>query len=292
MKTRLFFPIVIVGIIMLFGTLYFWPRVDHTTAVQPEPTAAPALNIAGINGAALYDRFCDRCHGLKEATYGPALTSLSTITDESLRTLILKGVPESDMPALAEPLTPEQLAALMKFVKENALPKSAAEKLKLEIGPDASPTQLGLAVVEVPNSDLIVRATLKDDKGAPLVKSKVTFNKLSSLNGRLPLATVDTDAQGLAVYYYPLKPGETLRIEASFEGERGRQASSAVEQAALAGGVEPEPLATGLLAATPPVGLLGLIALVVGTIWLLYGYVVSLLLRILSADVAVRTGRR
>jgi mono/diheme cytochrome c family protein len=292
MKTPFFFLIAGAVIMLLFGTLYFWPRVDHPTAVQSEPTAAPALNIAGIDGAALYDRLCDKCHGLKEATYGPALTSLSTITDESLRTLILKGVPESTMPPLAEPLTAEQLAALIKFTKENVLPKSAAEKQRLEIGPNAAQTQLSLALVEVSNSDLIVRATLKDDKGAPLVKSKIAFNKLSSLNGRLPLATVDTDAQGLAVYYYPLKPGETLRIEARFDGERGRQASSAVEQVALAGGAEPEPLATGLLAATPPLGLLGLIALVVGSIWLLYGYVVSLLLRIVSADVAVRTGRR
>jgi mono/diheme cytochrome c family protein len=292
MKTRLFLPIVGGVIVLLFGTLYLWPRIDHPVAVQPEPTATPILNLAGIDGAKLYDRLCDKCHGLKEATYGPALTSLSTITDESLKTLILKGVPGLDMPSLSEPLTPEQLAALMKFTKENVLPKSAADKKKLEIGPNAAQTQMSLALVEVPSSDLIVRATLKDDKGAPLVKTKVTFNKISSLNGRLLLATVETTEQGVAVYYHPLKPGETLRVEVVYEGERGRQASVAVEQTSLAGGVEPEPLAIGLSAATPPLGLLGLIVLVIGTIWVIYGHIVSLLLTIVSDTTATPVSRR
>ncbi|MBI1802099.1 MAG: c-type cytochrome, partial [Chloroflexi bacterium] len=283
---RYFFPVVGLVVLLLAGTLYLWPRVDHPSGLAVDPTATPALNIAAVDGAALYDRMCDKCHGLKEATYGPPLTSLSSITDESLKTLILKGVPESNMPSLTEPLTPEQLAALMKFVKETALPKSPADQQKLVIGPNAAQTQISLALVAVPNSDLIVRATLKDDKGAPLVKAKVTFNKVSALNGRLPLASVNTNEQGVAVTYYPLKPGETLRIEASYEGERGRQASSAIEPVSLAGGVEPEPLATGLSAATPPLGLLGLIALVIGAIWLIYGYVVSLLLRIVSTDTA------
>jgi mono/diheme cytochrome c family protein len=292
MKTRLFFPMVGLVLGLLVGTLYLWPRADHPSGVQPEPTATPALNLAGINGAALYDRLCDKCHGLKEATYGPTLTSLSTTTEEALKTLILKGVPESDMPPLAEPLTPEQLAALVKFVKENALVKTAADKKKLEISPNATQTQMSIALVEVPSSDLVVRATLKDDKSAALVKKKVVFNKISSLNGRLPLATVDTNEQGVAIYYYPLKPGETLRIEAVYEGEQDRQASIAVEQTSMAGGVEPEPLAAGLSAATPPLGLLGLIGLVIGTIWLIYGYVVSLLLRVVSDDVAMPVHKR
>ncbi len=292
MKPRRVFSIIGIFLVLLVGTLVLWPRADHPQAVQPEPTATPVADIAGINGAALFDHYCDKCHGLKEATYGPALTSLSSITDESLRMLILKGIPDSDMPAVADPLSPGQLAALIKFVKEEVLAKTPAEKALLEIGPNAAPTQLSLALVEVPGSDLVARATLKDDKGAPLAKQKVTFNKVASLNGRLPVATVDTNEQGVAIYYYPLKAGETLRLEAVYAGGRERKPAVALEQVSRAGGTDPEPLATGLSAATPPLGLVALIGLVVGTIWLIYAYVVSLVLRVASDETVTPVHRR
>jgi hypothetical protein len=66
----------------------------------------------------------------------------------------------------------------------------------------------------------------------------------------------------------------------------------AAEQITRAGGAELEPLATGLSAATPPLGLLALIGLVIGTIWLIYAYVVSLVLRVASDETPVRMRRR
>lgn len=293
MLARRVFTILGLTLGLLVATLVLWPRAGHPLAVQPEPTATPAAETKGIDGAALYDRLCDKCHGLTEKTYGPQLsTRLTSITDEALQLLILKGKPDSEMPAVSESLTPGQLAALIKFVKTNALGKTPAELARLEVAPDAPPTQMTLALVEVQGSDLIVRGTLKDAQGKALVKKKVNFSKIAELGGRMPLATVDTNEQGAAIYYYPLKAGESLRVEAEFYGERDRQPSMAAEQITRAGGAELEPLATGLSAATPPLGLLALIGLVIGTIWLIYAYVVSLVLRVASDETPVRVRRR
>lgn len=283
MKIRSPFPLILAVIGVLAGTLLFWPRADHPTAVQPEPAATPVVETKGIDGAALYDRLCDKCHGLTEKTYGPQLSAmLTSITDEALQNLILKGKPESEMPAVSESLTPGQLAALMKFVKSNALGKTDAQKARLEVAPGAPQTQMTLALVEVQGGDLVVRGTLKDAQGKALVNRKVNFSRIASLGGRMPLATVNTNEQGAAIVYYPLKAGELLRVEAEFYGERDQQPSMAAAQIEKAGGAPLEPLATGLSAATPPLGLLLLIGLVIGTIWLIYGYVVSLVVQVAS----------
>ena len=229
MRTRLFLPVVAMMIVLLCGAVYVLPQRDaHPAPTYVEPTPAPALNIAGIDGAALYERLCDKCHGLREANYGPALTSLSNASDEAIRTIIQKGVPETAMGKPEEALSPEQLAALVKFVKENALPKSPADAKALAIGLNAAATQMDLTLVPVEGGDLVARATLKDDKGTPLAGKPVVFNRVSSLGGRLPFGTVTSTAQGLAVAYYPIKPGDSVRMEAAFEGERGRQASTAI----------------------------------------------------------------
>jgi mono/diheme cytochrome c family protein len=275
-------------LVLLFGTLYAWPRADHPTAVQSEPPAPVALDTTGIDGGALYEQLCDQCHGLNTSTYGPKLTIPSSTSAEALTMLILNGVPETDMHPLDKQLTPQQLAALVNYLKETVLPKSPADQKQAEIGPDAVATQMSVQVVQVPNSDLVVRATLKDDKDAPLAKAKVVLNRLSSLGGRLPLSTAETSEQGLVIFYYPIKAGESVRLEAAYEGEHGRQASAAVGQASLPGGPELAPLAAGLTAATPPLGLAFLIVLVVGSIWLTYSYVVSLLLRILNGGLAAK----
>jgi mono/diheme cytochrome c family protein len=282
MNPRTFYTIAGLVVFSIAGGIYFFPRQDHPTAVQPEPMAMPAVNTAGLDGAKLYDEHCDKCHGLTERTYGPALTSLSSTSEESLRTLILKGVPETDMKSFADELSTQQVAAIVKYLREEALPKSAADKKRLEIGPNAAKTQIGLQLVQVSGGDLVVRATLKDDKGAAMVKNKVVINQVSLLGGRLPLAMVETNEQGLAIYYYPIKPGESVRIEAAYEGERGRAASSAMDEASLPGGKEPESLTQGLLSASPPFGLVVIIGVVVGSIWLTFGYIVSLLLQIAS----------
>lgn len=282
MNPRIFFTIAGLVVLSVAGTIYFFPRQDHPTGVQPESLAAAEPNTAGIDGSRLYKKLCNECHGLTEKTYGPPLSSLSSTSDESLKTLILKGIPETNMKPFAGQLSPEQLAALVKFLKEEALPKSAAEKKRLEIGANAAKTQMELTLVQVSGGDLVARAALKDDKGAPLVKKPIVFNQVSTLGGRFSLATVETNEQGLAVYYYPIKEGESVRIEATFEGEGGRAASAALGEAALAGGKELESLAAGLLSPTPPLGLVVIIGVVVGGVWLTYGYVISLLLQIAS----------
>ena len=282
MNPRVFFSIIGLGVLSIAGVIYFFPRQDHPTAVQPEASTTVALNTGGLDGAKLFDQNCDKCHGLKERTYGPALTSLSSASEESLRTLILKGVQETNMKSFAEELSPQQIDAIIKYLKEEALPKSAADKKRLEIGSNAAKTQIGLSLVQVSDGDLVVRATLKDDKGAPMVKTPVVINQISILGGRLPLTTLETNEQGLVIYYYPIKPGESVRLEAAYEGARGRAASAAMDEASLPGGKEPESLTQGLLSASPPIGLVVIIGLVVGSIWLTFGYVVSLLIKISS----------
>jgi len=282
MNQRIFFSTIGLVVLSLAGVIYFFPRQDHPTAVQPEAITAVALNPGGLDGAKLFDQNCDKCHGLKERTSGPSLTSLSSTSDESLRTLILKGVQETDMKSFAEELSLQQIDAIIKYLKEEALPKSAADQKRLEIGTNPAKTQIGLTLTQVPGGDLVARATLKDEKGTPIVKKPVVFNQLSWLGGRFALATVATNEQGLAIYYHPIKEGESVRLEATYEGERGRAASSAMDEASLPGGIEPESLTQGLLSASPPIGLVLIIGLVVGSMWLTFGYVVSLLFKIAS----------
>ncbi len=268
-------------IAVLVGGLIAWPRENHPTGVQPEPTTPAAPSTAGIDGAKLYDRLCDKCHGLKVATYGPALTTPSNVRESALSMLIVRGIPEGNMPALEEKLSPAELAALVKFTRENALPKSPEDRQRLAVGAGAAPTKMNLSLVQVQNSDLVARATLLDAKGAPIPRAMIVFNLVSSLNGRVPLANLETSGQGLAIYYYPIKPGELARIEAAYEGAPGRQPSAALDQAESPKAAPAlDPLAAGLSSATPLWGLVALIAIAIGSVWLIYVYIFTLLLRI------------
>lgn len=284
MNPRIFFSVIGLFVLSIAGGIYFFPRVDHPTGIQPEVVAVARPNTVGIDGGHVYAENCSKCHGDKgEGSYGPPFTILSTTSEESLATLIRKGVPDTEMAAHDESeISDAQLAALINYLKENVLLKTEAQIKQAEAGSNPSKTQMQLALVQIQDSDLIARATLKDDNGAPMSKKPVVFNQVSMLGGRLPITTTLTNDQGLAIYYYPIKAGETVRIEAAYEGERGRSASAAMDEASLPGGKEPESLTQGLLSASPPVGLVVIIGIVVGSIWLTFGYVVSMLLQIAS----------
>jgi mono/diheme cytochrome c family protein len=276
-------------VLLFFVWLYLAPRANHPTGAQPAPTPVSLSTTGTADGAEIFERMCDRCHGLEGQTYGPRLSVPSNVSDQALAMLILKGIPGTIMPSHEGQLTDQELAALVKFLKANILPKSRADEKALEIGPNAQTTSMDLVLVQISDEDLLARATLKDAGGAPLANKPVVFYRVSSLNGRLPLATVTTNAQGLATFDYESKPGETIQLESAFEGEKGRQASTAAAQTVERGGQPIEPLATGLVSASPPVGLLAILATIAGGIWMVYGYVLSLILKVATAKIPPRS---
>jgi len=163
-------------------------------------------------------------------------------------------------------------------------PQTMAASLDLAVEPVRNIVKVDVAHPESarPGTTVDMAVTLKDDKGAPLSGKAVVFNRVSSLGGRLPFATVTSTAQGLAVPNFPIKAGDLIRMEAAFEGERRRQASAATGEASLAGGKKLDSLAEGLLSPNPQIGLMVILGLIIGGIWLTFAYVISLLAGIRS----------
>ncbi len=105
---------------------------EHPLAVAPKP--APT----GRPAAGLYAQYCASCHGTYGAADGPALALLigrpadwtrpnafEGRSDDALRGAILDGTPMPDnrpkpMPAFAESFSPEEIDALVAYIKNFA----------------------------------------------------------------------------------------------------------------------------------------------------------------------------
>lgn len=89
-------------------------------AVVPEPSLPPASSLTDVS--TLYATRCAPCHGEKrQGRYGSggALTPerLGEKSDEAIRNTISGGIPFTDMPAFERTLSPEEIEALMRFIK-------------------------------------------------------------------------------------------------------------------------------------------------------------------------------
>lgn len=88
---------------------------------QGRPEQVPGLgNIliaAGVtDGVELYDIACSACHGKSgEGLFGTALTGTG-LTENQIRSTILRGRERSGMPAFESQLTDEQIASLVAYV--------------------------------------------------------------------------------------------------------------------------------------------------------------------------------
>ncbi len=111
----------------------FWMGVDLVPAqsVRAESVALPASDSrlpsgeSPVDAARLYQTHCAACHGeQRTGSMGPALLpeSLSRLrTPEALK-VIREGRPATQMPAFADQLSPDDIAALERFVRTPVVP--------------------------------------------------------------------------------------------------------------------------------------------------------------------------
>ncbi|MDP2730400.1 MAG: c-type cytochrome [Dehalococcoidales bacterium] len=94
--------------------------MEETTAVTPPATEeTPQATIAAEE---IYTARCAACHGVNRegvAGFAPALTpdSLAELSDAGTREAIAKGVPGTAMPGFEGTLSPEEIDALLQFIK-------------------------------------------------------------------------------------------------------------------------------------------------------------------------------
>ena len=81
------------------------------------PELGAILIAPGVeNSVELYDVACATCHGVSgEGLFGTALTS-SGITEDQIRSTILRGRDRSGMPSFDSKFTDSQLAVLVEYV--------------------------------------------------------------------------------------------------------------------------------------------------------------------------------
>lgn len=157
-----------------------------------------------------------------------------------------------------------------------ALPVAAAEQSRITLQAEAAS-----------DGTLSVTAVVVDGTGAPVADASVVF-KARTTFGWLPISSggIPTDATGRARVVLPatFRPGE---VSAEIEAEGEIRVTVRLEQRPFAPRVRPGREALGELSPQPgfispyPVPLqVGLLALVLGGIWMTYGYVAWLLSRI------------
>ncbi|MDP3879485.1 MAG: cytochrome c [Dehalococcoidales bacterium] len=90
------------------------------------PANAPRGDITTVpDGASLYSANCASCHGeSRQGVYGSggALTpdSLGVRSDAAVKETIVEGIPYTNMPAWKTRLSPEEIDALLQFIKYTA----------------------------------------------------------------------------------------------------------------------------------------------------------------------------
>ncbi|GEM_PF-2136542 len=95
------------------------PTATASPAQAPAITAAPA---SGIDAAGLYAGNCSTCHGANRQgvpSLGSALTpqKLGGVADTALRDAVSNGKPGTAMQAFRNRLNPQQIDALVQFIK-------------------------------------------------------------------------------------------------------------------------------------------------------------------------------
>ena len=105
--------IIIVGLLLVSCV-----RQESTPAPAPEPTLTPSVVVP----EELYAHNCATCHGgSRQGMYdlGGSLTpqSLAARSDAMINQTISEGIPYTAMPSFKNTLSPEELDALVQFIK-------------------------------------------------------------------------------------------------------------------------------------------------------------------------------
>ena len=252
-----------------------------TQAWVPSGHAQPGLQGPPPDPAVLYAQNCAACHGERgEGRMGPALTHLDDHTDDEIYHIIAEGRPERGMPAWAGRLTPEEITALVGYLRTLAAPAPPATQAEPST-PGALGVTLDLGLTQA-GDQILARAALRDGRGLPMAGEEIAFALHTRLGGRLALGTFITDSRGIASMSYPAGEVPSLTFETFFSPDSANPivAKASME---LPLGEEIPPVPTGFFSPNPPPIAILLLGLVVGGVWLTYGWVAFQLLRILRA---------
>lgn len=140
-----------------------------------------------------------------------------------------------------------------------------------------APVSLALDLTPRDDGSILARATLTDENHIPLEGKPVVFSLRTSVGGDLVLGIPTTIENGSVIVKIPPGAG-TIKVTAEFEGGEGlAYAAASSEIAALGQPVDyrPRPLSSP----TPPPTLALLFLLVLGGVWVTYGYVASQVMR-------------
>lgn len=110
--------VVLISIIMLSVVYYycFYDSFDSEISNSPSfTTSVPGI----INGEELFKGNCVVCHGEKRMVPLPEKPSQApTLSAKNVnRTTIERGVPEKGMPSWGKVLTPEEITAIIEYLK-------------------------------------------------------------------------------------------------------------------------------------------------------------------------------
>ncbi len=99
-----------------------WESVPSATPVPSNQTAPSATEPTAIDASKVFADRCSGCHGKNRegiSGLGPALTleRLSSLSDAKIKETILSGRSGTVMPAFKDTLGPEQIDALLQFIK-------------------------------------------------------------------------------------------------------------------------------------------------------------------------------
>ena len=110
--------VVLISIIMLSVVYYycFYDSFDSEISNSPSfTTSVPGI----INGEELFKGNCVVCHGEKRMVPLPEKPSQApTLSAKNVnRTAIERGIPEKGMPSWGKVLTPEEITAIIEYLK-------------------------------------------------------------------------------------------------------------------------------------------------------------------------------
>ncbi len=142
-----------------------------------------------------------------------------------------------------------------------------------------APTSLALDLAPRDDGSVLARATLKKGSGDPIGNVPVVFILRTTLGGDLVLGTPSTMDDGSTVIKIPATGGQELRVTAAFEGGNGLAYTEAAGTIAAPGAAMEHPV-DALSAPTAPPALALILFVVLGGVWLTYGFVVYQILRI------------
>jgi mono/diheme cytochrome c family protein len=259
----------------------------------------------GPAGAKLYSTYCGACHGeAGKGAFGPAVGTekyLSEHSDDALTAAIADGTTGKGMPAWGQArggsLSDDQIADIVAYLR--SLAPASAPNVPVAAPPPAPPvtaslrqTRLSLKQSNGAQGETLVTATLLDpDK--PVSGVKIVLTRPTTF-GTIQVGSRKTDSRGEASFTLPALPGNAREVVAAFAGDSTLSASTgrvtleppAVETNSTAANYNPrdvrltveEPVLVtdgSLISPKPPLGLVAILAVVVGGIWAIFGLVFS-----------------